>query len=273
MYLGKLTLVVVESVGAFSSRIRGLGKVRVTMDAPEWMAQLEVALRFISGALIVVNVLVQLAFAIAARCQLGRDTEKPHVESGVVLALLVALGLGKVAWLVVITVGHAQRWSWLALTSIDAGPERQRTQVRLVCEGTGLTLLLAGLALFFVARITLGRSWVGAARARDDTHLVTRGIYGVFRHPLYASDALNVFGAGLATLNYVYSALTLAHLVVVYAQVRTEERGLVRRFGTAYVEYAERTPGLSPCGAPRCIEAALTLSPAQMREELVLIQT
>ena len=78
MYLGKLTLVVVESVGAFSSRIRGLGKVRVTMDAPEWLAQLEVALRFISGALIVVNVLVQLAFAIAARCQLGRDGPLPQ---------------------------------------------------------------------------------------------------------------------------------------------------------------------------------------------------
>lgn len=77
------------------------------------------------------------------------------------------------------------------------------------------------------------------------SELVTTGIYGVIRHPLYACQLI----AGLGWALYTFSALHLALLVLAFAffdyKASMEERWLTERHA-CYSAYARRTCKLIP---------------------------
>ncbi len=108
----------------------------------------------------------------------------------------------------------------------------------------GVPVQLVGLALTMVALGTLNRS-LGVAPANRG--LVTRGLYGVVRHPLYASELLSLLGfcLGYASLwNWAWLLATAAGQLL---RIRAEERLLADDFG--YPAYRARVrwrlvPGL-----------------------------
>ncbi len=91
--------------------------------------------------------------------------------------------------------------------------------------------------------------WAPNTSESSPSGLVTSGIYGWVRHPLY------LFALGLFWLEPRMTVYSLAVCVVfsVYIYVGTffEERRLVREFGAEYLEYRERTPRLLPIRWPR----------------------
>ncbi|MEJ2217722.1 MAG: isoprenylcysteine carboxylmethyltransferase family protein [Gemmatimonadota bacterium] len=77
-------------------------------------------------------------------------------------------------------------------------------------------------------------------------HLLQEGVYGVIRHPRYASVILGTVGFALAvnyTGAYVVEAVSL---LLLWPVVVLEERELAARFGPEYEAYRRRTPALLP---------------------------
>jgi protein-S-isoprenylcysteine O-methyltransferase Ste14 len=71
--------------------------------------------------------------------------------------------------------------------------------------------------------------------------LVTRGAYGLIRHPLYSSLLFFSWGAFLKDPSAVGVLLLVITLVAVVATARVEERENLARFGDAYAAYMSRT--------------------------------
>ncbi len=110
------------------------------------------------------------------------------------------------------------------------------------------TLLLIG-ALFVGAALVIrliAQRQIGVLPFRAKEGLVTTGIYGFARHPLYLSNGL--FAIGIALLfdslyAFLFSILyTLLYLPVIYF----EEKDLLKKYGDEYRKYKERTGLLFP---------------------------
>ena len=108
-----------------------------------------------------------------------------------------------------------------------------------------LSLMLAGLgaAVAGVLAFRRHRTTVDPREPGKASSLVTSGIYGVTRNPMYLGMALIVTGFGLGTNSLI--ALSLAPVFVLALtkfQIEPEEAAMRRLFGEAYDAYAARVP-------------------------------
>lgn len=102
--------------------------------------------------------------------------------------------------------------------------------------GISLLVLAAVVGLLAQREISVRPSW------GEPKGLVTTGIYGVVRHPIYLS--VIIFAAGWAIgFRAVYALLFVPALVASYvALIFMEEQGLRAEYGGAYQEYTEKVP-------------------------------
>ena len=86
-----------------------------------------------------------------------------------------------------------------------------------------------------------------AGRAPSHVPLITGGVFGLVRHPIYFGWALFVFGSPhMTATRFVFAVISTAYLAMA---IPWEERGLVKEFGSRYEEYQQRVrwrmvPGL-----------------------------
>jgi protein-S-isoprenylcysteine O-methyltransferase Ste14/prolipoprotein diacylglyceryltransferase len=110
---------------------------------------------------------------------------------------------------------------------------------------SGAALAVAGAAFMAWSMVSLSRTGQGLPISHlPPTCLVARGPYAHMRHPIYVGYAAAFAGISLASGSVgrcTFSALLLVLGSIVYA-VGFEEARLVRRFGAAYQDYAERVP-------------------------------
>ncbi len=144
------------------------------------------------------------------------------------------------AWLMMIVAAAAATWRWRSVRLYDA------------------PWTWALLPLFAVSAIVFyrgsrqhisGEQIMGKAEVQPDKHeqkLVTSGMHGHVRHPLYVGHLLMMTawtaGSGLA----VCFALTVFAVITGVWMIRLEERELEQRFGEAYREYKKRVPAMVP---------------------------
>jgi len=83
---------------------------------------------------------------------------------------------------------------------------------------------------------------------RERSVLVTKGPYSYIRHPICLSCVLLAFSAAIGFRSAVGVMLALVALVIVYLHTLFEERGLERRFGSAYSEYKSKVGMFVPKG-------------------------
>ncbi len=110
----------------------------------------------------------------------------------------------------------------------------------------GAVITLAGLGVSVWARRVLGANWSATVTVKDEHELITGGPYQYVRHPIYSGVLLALAGSGLASGEW---RGLLAVLIAAFAfrrKWRLEERWMRETFGTAYSEYAARTPALIP---------------------------
>jgi protein-S-isoprenylcysteine O-methyltransferase Ste14 len=103
-------------------------------------------------------------------------------------------------------------------------------------------LILCGNGLALAIIFRLGRSFSLMAEAR---RLVSDGIYGVIRHPLYAAEQIAVIGVFLQFLSPAAALVYAAQLACQYLRIRNEERVLAAAFPD-YSAYMARTARLVP---------------------------
>jgi protein-S-isoprenylcysteine O-methyltransferase Ste14 len=111
----------------------------------------------------------------------------------------------------------------------------------------GWALVLAGLLLTVVAQAQMGASWrIGIDRER--TELVTQGLFGVVRNPIFTGMLGVVTGLALVTPTAWTVMAWADYVLLVSLQVRLEEEHLTRLHGGTYRAYAAKVgrffPGL-----------------------------
>ncbi len=102
----------------------------------------------------------------------------------------------------------------------------------------GIAILIPSLALWFLARIQLGRSFSVRAQARE---LVTHGLYSKFRNPVYLFGSLGILGV-ILYIGHLQWLWVFALLVPLqFFRTRKEEKVLREKFGDTYLAYRQRT--------------------------------
>lgn len=103
----------------------------------------------------------------------------------------------------------------------------------------GLLIGVVGVLLWMVAMWSLGSS---LAVLPGTDHLVTQGVYRVFRHPIYIGIVLTLSGLFVACgsipcLAYVFVVVIPLNIV----RARAEEKVLLEQLGLAYQQYKDST--------------------------------
>jgi protein-S-isoprenylcysteine O-methyltransferase Ste14 len=110
----------------------------------------------------------------------------------------------------------------------------------------GLALLAAGLAIATTASRVLSVSTVADMRTDRKAELVTRGIYGRVRHPLYLATIL-LFLSLIALYPFPRVAVfSVSFCVYILIGARLEERKLIIRYGQEYLDYRKRAGFMLP---------------------------
>ena len=110
----------------------------------------------------------------------------------------------------------------------------------------GVVLFIAGGALRMWPVFVLGRRFSGLVAIQPGHALVTRGVYGIIRHPSYLGLLVNSLGWALAFRSGVGVVLAAFTLVPLVARIRAEEKLLNEHFGAEYAAYRARTSRLIP---------------------------
>jgi protein-S-isoprenylcysteine O-methyltransferase Ste14 len=109
-------------------------------------------------------------------------------------------------------------------------------------------LLIAGVIfVFWRAHVDLGLNWSPTLEIRERHELITRGIYGVIRHPMYASQWLLVIVQPLLLHNWIAGFLNLLVFIPFYLlRVKAEEQLMIEQFGDQYRAYMQKVGAVFP---------------------------
>jgi len=110
----------------------------------------------------------------------------------------------------------------------------------------GLVIFTLGLATAILGRYQLGANWsdIEEGKIASRHQVVSHGIYGYIRHPIYTGDILLLLGLELALNSWLVLGLVLLVPVVVM-QTLKEEKKLMHMLQD-YDKYAERTKRFIP---------------------------
>ena len=93
----------------------------------------------------------------------------------------------------------------------------------------------------------LGRQFRVDAGLNADHELVRSGAYAVVRHPIYASMFAMLMVTGLLIAQWgAFLSAAVVYIIGTEIRVRSEERLLRGRFGTAFDDYASRVSAYIP---------------------------
>ena len=111
----------------------------------------------------------------------------------------------------------------------------------------GVLLIILALIVFWRAHVDLKTNWSPSLEIREKHELITRGIYGVIRHPMYASQWLLVIAQPLLLQNWIAGFLNLLVFIPFYLlRVKAEEQLMMEIFGDRYSNYMQNVGGVIP---------------------------
>ena len=112
---------------------------------------------------------------------------------------------------------------------------------------TGISLIIAGLIIRWIAIITLKKYFTVDVAINKDHELIQSGIYKFIRHPAYSGSALSFLGLGVAFSNWMTIIVIFGPILLAFLyRIRVEERALIDHFGDRYYQYCKKTKRLVP---------------------------
>ena len=111
----------------------------------------------------------------------------------------------------------------------------------------GVVMMVGAIVVFWRSHADLGLNWSPSLEIREKHELITRGIYGVIRHPMYASQWLWVLAQPLLLQNWLAGFINLLVFIPFYLlRVQAEEQMMIDRFGEQYKTYMTKTGRVIP---------------------------
>ncbi len=141
-------------------------------------------------------------------------------------------------WLLILTCVPAGSFLGLSAAGFVDAP---------LLPGFGLLLMIMGVAVLWLAILTLKEYFTYKVYILNSHQLIKDGIYGFFRHPGYAGSLLCFLGLGLSFSSWVSTLVIFGPTLLGYLyRIEVEEKALLEVFGSEYVEYRKATKRLIP---------------------------
>lgn len=128
--------------------------------------------------------------------------------------------------------------AWPALAAVDPLSGLSGS----VSAMAGLLLAVAGAMPAWGAQVAMGASWRVGVTEDAVGDLVTAGLFGVSRNPVFAGQLLLLAGVSLAVPSLATLAAVVLFWLAARAQIVSEEWVLGARHGAAFEAYKARVP-------------------------------
>jgi protein-S-isoprenylcysteine O-methyltransferase Ste14 len=116
-----------------------------------------------------------------------------------------------------------------------------------LAHAAGIGLASAGIIATFGAQLAMGDAWRIGVREEERTDLVTEGVFGLVRNPIYSAMIPTVLGLALIVPSPLALISFVGLVVALELQVRVvEEPYLLRTHGGKYADYASRVGRFVP---------------------------
>jgi len=111
----------------------------------------------------------------------------------------------------------------------------------------GVPFFTAAIWLLWQSHQDLGKNWTLTTMIGKEHLLVTTGVYGYIRHPMYAAHFLWALAQSMMIPNWIIGPSLFLFTWILYKyRVSTEEAALEDRYGERYVQYQSSTGKLFP---------------------------
>ena len=117
---------------------------------------------------------------------------------------------------------HFFKWEFI--------PEKQIIQVTPFSYFVGFLIIIIALIILLVATKDLGRNLSPFPRPKNNSNLVTKGIYRFTRHPMYYSLIFISFGVFLIKTSIYYLFLSTSLVLIIKFKIALEEQYLINKF-------------------------------------------
>ena len=111
----------------------------------------------------------------------------------------------------------------------------------------GMVLIVAGLAVRWVAILTLRKYFTVDVAISSDHKVVMTGLYRYVRHPAYLGSLLSFLGLAISFSNWLSAVVIFFPITGAFIyRIKVEEEALEAFFGDAYRQYCSSTRRLIP---------------------------
>lgn len=93
---------------------------------------------------------------------------------------------------------------------------------------------------------TLGENYSQDIAIKKNHQLVTKGPFGIIRHPQYLSQMLLDLGATVATLSFILAPLAIIQIPFLFIRASFEDKLLEKHFGDNFRAYKKKAGQLFP---------------------------
>lgn len=159
------------------------------------------------------------------------NTGSAHDYIGALMKLVTALLL--VVVLVFSLGGHL--YQWLVPVSYMEYD---------VLKYTGLFLIHAAFIWIVIAQQHMKQSWRIGIDEKNKTELITKGLFGISRNPVFLGMIISTMGIFFILPNALSFFLAATTYILIQIQVRLEEEHLLTQHGKAYTQYRQRVKRL-----------------------------
>jgi protein-S-isoprenylcysteine O-methyltransferase Ste14 len=146
-----------------------------------------------------------------------------------------------IAWIAFPVLSHRGTFSWLALQ-----PWARSAALVYGVRWVAASLAVAAYGLSLYCWLLLGRDWSMAVIPERQSRLVTTGLYGWVRHPIYSLSMLLMLSSVIVLPVAAMVLVAAIHFLVMHQKARNEERHLHARFGGVYTTYCRAVGRFCP---------------------------
>jgi protein-S-isoprenylcysteine O-methyltransferase Ste14 len=104
----------------------------------------------------------------------------------------------------------------------------------------GLGTLFISLIWTVIAQGHMKNSWRIGIDTVTKTELVTTGLFGISRNPIFFGMILTLLGLFLVTPNAVTALFLIVGYILIQVQIRLEEEFLIKEHGQHYLDYKQK---------------------------------
>lgn len=104
----------------------------------------------------------------------------------------------------------------------------------------GLVTLFISLVWTVIAQGHMKNSWRIGIDTVTKTELITTGLFGISRNPIFLGMILTLLGLFLVTPNAVTALFLIVGYILIQVQIRLEEEFLIKEHGQHYLDYQQK---------------------------------